>query len=356
MISTVGWPFLVSRNKDAGYRTVVAPSFMESSDAAILLADAAGGDITDAGTAMYREIVGTSIGDLVLVYRVGYAQGRDIGLDDQELLRDQNGRLIVLIEGLVLRERVPDITVSPNDLARAHRAIQPAYRNFWLASDTPWAMALSQQMPLSMAGSATPPVALRIESPLEIAKPIGTAGAARRAAERQPVAPSVPFGEQLVASPPAPPAPAHTFARTRLRPAVALAGVLALGLGAVLGVKVLGPSRQSTPAQILGAFCADVRNNDYSAAGKLIDEKDGATKLRAILQPVQITGCTASTLKVGTETARVTLTSWNRHPSLIPVKLIKRNGWRIDNSIIERLGRAFRSTDSPHDLQKPGRR
>jgi hypothetical protein len=338
MISIMGWPFLVSRNRDAGYRTVVAPLFMERSDAAALLADAAGGDITDVGTAMYREILGASIGDLFLVYRVEHARGRDIGLDDQEPLRDQQGRLIVLIEGLVLREWTADMTISDDDLARAHSAIQPAYRDFWLASDTPCPLALSQQISLSMAGSAAPSMALRIESPLKVAKSIGNTS---QVAERQPVGPLIELGKQQVISPPDPAVPAPTRPRVRLRLAVALAGVLAVGLGIVLSLKLLASSRQSVPGQMLGAFCVDVRNHDYTAAGKLIDEKDAATKLREILQDAHIVDCAASKLEVGTETAQLRLTAQNQQRSLIAVKLINLNGWRIDNSIIQRLRQAF---------------
>jgi len=75
------WPFLVSRNKKFGYRTVVAPQFLYDQKASNLLAETAGGDLTDQGCALYRKIYGSKVGDLTLVFRVVRAENSHIGFE-----------------------------------------------------------------------------------------------------------------------------------------------------------------------------------------------------------------------------------------------------------------------------------
>ena len=64
------WCFLVSANKYLDYRTVVAPDFMCEKKYTFVLAQTAGGEITDKDTAHYRKIINSKVGDLTLVFRV----------------------------------------------------------------------------------------------------------------------------------------------------------------------------------------------------------------------------------------------------------------------------------------------
>jgi len=98
------WRFLVSRNQFLDYRTVVAPDFMCQANIASLLAKAAEGDLTNDDSVYYREIHGSKVGDLVLIYRVIEAQARDIDPETDGALKDSFGREIHFLEGLVIKE------------------------------------------------------------------------------------------------------------------------------------------------------------------------------------------------------------------------------------------------------------
>ena len=94
------WPFLVSRNQFLDYRTVVAPDFLCEAKIAGLLAKVAEGDPDNI---YYREIVASKVGDLTIVYRVVEALAKDVGNENEGILKDSFGREIYLIEGFVLK-------------------------------------------------------------------------------------------------------------------------------------------------------------------------------------------------------------------------------------------------------------
>jgi len=125
------WPFLVSRNRKFGYRTVVAPQFLYDQNLSGLLAETAGGDVTDQGYANYYEITGSTVGDIILIFRVVRAEEHYVGGKGNEVLLDQNGRPIDLVEGIVLREKARDVKVTDGDLQQAHEQIEKAYQEFW---------------------------------------------------------------------------------------------------------------------------------------------------------------------------------------------------------------------------------
>lgn len=73
------WGFLVSRNQYLDYRTVVAPSFMCQAGASSILSKAAEGDLTEKGSALYREIHNSKVGNLTLIFRVIEATAEESG-------------------------------------------------------------------------------------------------------------------------------------------------------------------------------------------------------------------------------------------------------------------------------------
>ena len=144
------WCFLVSANKYLDYRTVVAPGFMCAQNYTLILAQAAGGEITDKGTAYYRRIINSKEGALTLVFRVIKAVKTDIGISEDGVVKDSFGRVIRLIEGVVLQGKVSetDIVITSEDFDKIHEEIIENYQKFWSQTNAIPAYA-STLLPLS---------------------------------------------------------------------------------------------------------------------------------------------------------------------------------------------------------------
>ena len=127
------WCFLVSANKYLDYRTVVAPDFMCEKKYTFVLAQTAGGEITDKDTAHYRKIINSKVGDLTLVFRVIEALETDIGISGDGNLKDSFGRVINLIEGIVFKGEVAEknICISSENFREIHNRIIEHFQKFW---------------------------------------------------------------------------------------------------------------------------------------------------------------------------------------------------------------------------------
>src|ERR1700730_13969924 len=130
------WPFLVGLNNKLGYQTIVCPRFLSEAGLGLLLAETAGGDDSGPDSATRREILGSTVGDISLVFRVIKAKARDYGLGGDEVLLDRSGRSIHLIEGFVVQGRKSVLQVSPYDLQLAHELVKGVYHDFWQAQTT----------------------------------------------------------------------------------------------------------------------------------------------------------------------------------------------------------------------------
>lgn len=136
MKDTTAWSFLVSCNQSLDYRTVVAPNFMCEAGIAGLLARVTEGDLTEKGTAFYREIHNSKVGDITLIFRIVEAIAEDIGISGNGVLKDLFGREIYLIEGIALKGIVSNIVTTANNLEEAHKQVLEHYRNFWEVEDS----------------------------------------------------------------------------------------------------------------------------------------------------------------------------------------------------------------------------
>lgn len=125
------WSFLISRSQFLDYRTVVAPSFMCEAGATSILAKAAEGDLTDSGVAYYREVHGSKVGELTLVFRVIEATSENTEIESNGTLKDAFGREIFLIEGVVLKGIVQNVFVSQPILDKIHLELVKHYQEFW---------------------------------------------------------------------------------------------------------------------------------------------------------------------------------------------------------------------------------
>ncbi|MCF3572170.1 WD40 repeat domain-containing protein [Planktothrix agardhii 1806] len=129
------WCFLVSRNQYLDYRTVVAPNFICEAGIGNILAKVTEGDITEQGTAFYREIMYSKAADFTIIYRIIEATAENTGIDGNGCLKDSVGREISLIEGLVFQGLLKDkdIVVTEQNLEAAHQQVISYYREFWEA-------------------------------------------------------------------------------------------------------------------------------------------------------------------------------------------------------------------------------
>jgi WD40 repeat protein len=125
------WRFLVSRNQFLDYRTVVAPDFMCQANVSSLLAKAAEGDPIKDESPYCREIHGSKVGDLTIIYRIIEAQAKDINAEFDGVLKDSFGREIFWIEGIVFKGINIPISVTLEDLELNHKNLINDYRDFW---------------------------------------------------------------------------------------------------------------------------------------------------------------------------------------------------------------------------------
>jgi hypothetical protein len=165
------WPFLVGLNKKLGYQTIVCPRFLSEAGLALLLAEAAGGDDSDPDSATCREILGSPVGDISLVFRVIKAKAQDYGLGGDEVLRDRSGRSIRLIEGFVVQGRKSVLRVSQNDLQITHEMVKGVYHDFWQAQTTFEEISLSP-FELTAEDQGASRLELIKEKPLDLHSPL----------------------------------------------------------------------------------------------------------------------------------------------------------------------------------------
>ncbi len=125
------WAFLVGCNQYLDYRIIVAPSFICESKTSSLLAIVAGGKLSEVGTAYYREIHNSKVGDLTLVFRVIEATSENTRIEGQGILKDTFGRDLILVEGIVFRGLHSDIIVTQENLDKVHQEILVDYQKFW---------------------------------------------------------------------------------------------------------------------------------------------------------------------------------------------------------------------------------
>ncbi|MTJ16324.1 MULTISPECIES: hypothetical protein [Nostocales] len=151
------WHFLVSRNRHLDYRTVVAPDFICQSKISNLLARVAEGDLTESKRGLIRQITGSKAGDFTIVFRVIKATEKCLNPEkENDILKDQFGREIYLIEGVVIKgiRNKKDCFVADQDIEEAHNLLMEAYRQFWEYSEPNSAIS-SHKFSLSMNNTSS---------------------------------------------------------------------------------------------------------------------------------------------------------------------------------------------------------
>lgn len=129
-MNELGWPFLVGCNRQLDYRAIVAPERLVISKETRDLADALGSDSGAQGDLLYRNVELPRSGSVHLVFRVIPAAPDLVG-ESGPVLRDDWGRPIYLIEGLLLLSAEARERVKPEDLQALHDQLAATFREFW---------------------------------------------------------------------------------------------------------------------------------------------------------------------------------------------------------------------------------
>lgn len=133
-MSINAWTFLVSRNQELDYRSVIIPDFLCSDGSTKLLEKVADEDVTLGEHAIYREIHNSILGEMSVIFRVSIATNKYLGLEGENVLIDSYGRKISFIEGIVMRNFISNfqnIKVPNKVFDEIHEQASEAYKVFW---------------------------------------------------------------------------------------------------------------------------------------------------------------------------------------------------------------------------------
>jgi hypothetical protein len=125
------WPFLVSQGRSVPHRVVLAPDFMVSKGFASLLRRVTAGTDDLRDVMLSRELTGTPMGNLYVVFRVIVASPAFVG-ESGNVLTSETSQPILFREGIVCERQVE---VSDSLLESAHKAAVSAFSVFWRADD-----------------------------------------------------------------------------------------------------------------------------------------------------------------------------------------------------------------------------
>jgi hypothetical protein len=171
-MSVKGWPFLVGRNKALPYQVIVSPQFLSEQALSYVLEHAVIKKDNPPDSATLRKIHGTSAGNISVIFRTFRPHALDVGLEGTGPLTDKSGRVIPLVEGLVVRDidQTEEIILTQEDLQTAHNEVMKAYRAFW-EEDKHFPERVSQPFDLHSSTNALDRVTLNDFPPLVIPKP-----------------------------------------------------------------------------------------------------------------------------------------------------------------------------------------
>lgn len=143
------WPFAITRAVTAGFQVVVAPGFLVEHDAHYLLADAAGGEVSQ-DNAYLREFRDRDGRRLWLLYRVVHLKGSDVGRQGEYAMH--GARRTLLVEGAVCTERPGGATEGL--FARVRRACADPVREFFVEDSESYQVHKSE--PIAVEPGGTP--------------------------------------------------------------------------------------------------------------------------------------------------------------------------------------------------------
>jgi len=353
------WPFLIGRTRTQDHRIVVIPDFMAADGVLVsaLRSSADSGAPGSPESVQIREIQTSPKDRVAVIYQVNMAHADYWGLPGERVLTDEQGRPIVLTEGLVICRPATAVRqdgITQEDLDLAHSLAVPAYLEFW-AQGRDYARQASKSFRLAMTGKLVAVNPLSSPIPRVVA---------HSEASQPPEAVAPPATERpeglttgAIAYVPAgadTPAPAASAAptatgghRSRRGTVTAVAigvAVVVIAIAILLATRLLqgpGPAGPtSDPARTMAALCNALHSGDpargYATTTSAYQHETTEQKFAATLLPLGKTTATQCSYHLqtnpGPTTASATMTvaeglrahSWQ-------VTLIKKNGstWQV---------------------------
>jgi hypothetical protein len=313
-VIAAGWPFLVARSRNAGYRVIVAPEFMAGSRQDVAaIGWLATGEETDTTEAFVKELKVPAEAPATAVFRNFPAHARDYLPGGNGLLKDSSGRPIIMTEGFILRltgTQTTKLWLTTADLSRAHELVKPTFREFWQLEDK-YPQQQSQSFPVGQVTSGEVPLTLINVQP-------SSAPASRQASP--------------------PPAPAEATRQTQPKRIVlgVVAAILAACLAAIGIYRLIfapQPVHSSGQAQFLRAFCRDLDAGKTSTAYALMTPTFDATITMKTFTEALLNGhtqarsCTpASPSSTSPGVAAITVATQNGPPTTWDLTLVMRDG------------------------------
>ncbi len=136
MNTILGWPFLISRNRVLDYSVIVAPDFLIQAGQEQYLRSWIG-DQTSQYIAV-SEVKHPRLGTLSIVFRKFEAVD-----ENNNILKDEHGRPILWIDGLIFRESIQGFTVSEEQLDKGYSKLFEVYEKFWESDENIQAISSS---------------------------------------------------------------------------------------------------------------------------------------------------------------------------------------------------------------------
>lgn len=126
-------PFLVSKNEEKEFTTIISPEFSPKSDISPLLKKAVSryNQETQHGKAIYTEIRDSQIGQIFLIFRTSWASEKFIGRKENITLYDSYSRPIPFIEGFVSLEPITDNKIAAINFNIVRQEVVKHYQRFW---------------------------------------------------------------------------------------------------------------------------------------------------------------------------------------------------------------------------------
>jgi hypothetical protein len=318
-VIAAGWPFLVGRSRNAGYRVIIAPEFMAGSrqDVAAIGWLATGAE-TDTTEAFVKELRGPAEAPATAVFRNFPAHAHDYLPGGSGLLKDSSGRPIIITEGLILRltgTQTTELGLTTADLSRAHELVKPTFREFWQQEDK-YPQQQSQSFPVGQVTSGAVPLTLRNAQP-------SSAQAPRQASPP-------------IASRPRAPAKAMRPTRPKWRLILGVVAAAAAACLAAIGIYglVFAPRPVSSEqAQFLRAFCRDLVAGETSTAYALTTPAFDTTTTEKAFTAALLNGhtqarsCTpANPSNTSTSATAITVATGSGTPKTWDLTLVMRDG------------------------------
>ena len=124
MRNFLAWPFLISRNQHIDYRVIVAPDFLVQSGQSQLISRWTQNQ--DSHGIVINKTTHSTYGVLSIVFRQSPAKTKR-----NETFRDNVGRPILWIEGLVFNGDIEEHLVPTKILDEIRQKLEATYQEFW---------------------------------------------------------------------------------------------------------------------------------------------------------------------------------------------------------------------------------